>query len=158
MEADGGNPRRVTTSESVEYWPSLSLDGSNIAFSTDRDGNWEIYVMDIDSTNQIRVTNTTYNEWRAVWSPDGEKFVVSTDRNDGIYIMNVDGSGLTRMTDDQAINASWTPDGTGIIFNSNISGNHEIYILEISVNMLPGGIIQLTNNGVDDGHPVWKPE
>jgi len=156
MNADGSNKVRLTSNNAIDGYPSWSPDGKKIAFSTDRDGNWEIYVMDADGSNQTRVTNTSYNEWRAVWSPDGDKFVISTDLDDGIFIMNVDGSGLTRMTDQPAINASWIPDGSGIIFNSNITGSHEIYILEILSNMEVGNITQLTQNNVDDGHPVWR--
>lgn len=116
--------------------------------------------MDADGTNQTRITNNESNEWRAVWSPDGTRLVVTSDQdgNGLIYVMNIDGTGLTRLTDEPGINASWKPDGTAIIFNSNRSGNHEIYILEVSGNMVPGEITRLTQNGVDDGHPMWRPD
>ncbi len=72
--------------------------------------------------------------------------------------MNADGSNQTRMTNNGAaeMEPSWIPDGTGIIFNSNRSGNHEIYIMEISESLEPGTITRLTENDVDDDHPVWK--
>lgn len=117
--------------------------------------------MDADGTGQTRITDNEANEWRTVWSPDGNQFVFTSDRNgnDEIYIMDVDGSNPTRITDDPGIdiNASWIPNGSGIIFNSNRSGNHEIYIMEISSNHAPGVITRLTENSVDDGHPVWMP-
>jgi Tol biopolymer transport system component len=52
---------------------------------------------------------------------------------------------------------SWTPDGSHILFNSDRSGNHEIYIMEISDDLEPGDIIRLTENGVEDDHAVWRP-
>jgi Tol biopolymer transport system component len=53
---------------------------------------------------------------------------------------------------------SWSPDGSRILFNSNRSGNHEIYSMELSENLEPGEIIRLTENEAEDDHPVWKPE
>jgi Tol biopolymer transport system component len=155
MKTNGRNKVRLTNNDAVDGYPSWSPGGSQIAFSSDRDGNWEIYVMDADGANQTRVTNTPYNEWRAVWSPDGSKFVISTDHADGVYLINLDGSDLKRLSDMPSINASWTADGTGILFNSDQSGNHEIYLLEILSDMQPGSLIRLTNNSVYDGHPVW---
>ena len=58
MTADGGIPQQLTKNHHVDREPSWSPDGRRITFSSDRDGNWEIYVMDIDGKNQQNLTNS----------------------------------------------------------------------------------------------------
>ena len=86
-----------------------------IAFSSDRDGNGEIYVMDADGSNLTRLTNNPANDgfFGVAWSPDGTRiaFVSERDGNWEIYVMNADGSGLSRVTDNLAVdqNPAWSP-------------------------------------------------
>ena len=94
-----------------------------VVFSSNRDGNSEIYVMRQDGSNQTRLTNNAFGDFDPVWSADGSKiaFVRSTGGNPDIYVMNADGSGEVRLTDDPSIDLdpSWSPDGTKILFDSN---------------------------------------
>jgi len=66
---------------------------AQIAFDSDRDGNWEIYVMDADGKNQRRLTNNPADDWGAAWSPDGQRiaFASRRDGNIEIYVMDADG-------------------------------------------------------------------
>ena len=57
MNADGSGQTRLTNSAGAEWHPAYSADGSKIAFSSDRDGNWEVYVMNADGSGQINLTN-----------------------------------------------------------------------------------------------------
>jgi len=80
------------------------LDGPKIAFASYRDGNWEIYIMDADGSNQRRLTeNHTDDAWPS-FSPDGSKiaFESSRDGNGEIYIMDADGSNQRRLTENDA--------------------------------------------------------
>lgn len=74
--------------------PSWSPDGSKIAFVTHRDGNKEIYVMDVDGSNQRRLTTDPAEDSSPTWSPDSSRIAFVTDRdgNKEIYVMNADGS------------------------------------------------------------------
>src|SRR5688572_31452926 len=80
--------------------PAQQLNGQ-IAFSSDRNGDREIYVMNPDGTNQVRLTNNVVFDDFPDWSPDGQKIVFLSRRTDGIwavFIMNKDGTGRTEVT------------------------------------------------------------
>jgi Tol biopolymer transport system component len=71
---------------------SWSPDGSRIAFSSDRDGNTEIYLMDPDGSNAVRLTDHPASDIEPDWSPDGKQIVFSSNRdgNFEIYILDVE--------------------------------------------------------------------
>ncbi|HDR3890873.1 TPA: PD40 domain-containing protein, partial [Bacillus cereus] len=93
--------------------PSWSPDGQKIAFTSFRDGNPEIYVMNTDGSNQTRITNSPGNNIDPSWSPDGQKiaFTSTRDGNGEIYVMNTDGSNQTNITNNPASDnePSWSP-------------------------------------------------
>jgi hypothetical protein len=57
MDADGSNVVQVTNTNAVEEHPTWSADGTRIVFSSTRDGNFELYVMNVDGSSQTRLTN-----------------------------------------------------------------------------------------------------
>ena len=73
-----------------------------VAFSSDRDGDWEIYVMNADGSGQINLTNEPSSDRLPSCSPDGTRiaFTSARDGNSEIYLMNTDGSGVTRLTEE----------------------------------------------------------
>jgi TolB protein len=77
------------------YLPVWSPDGSKIAFTTNRDGNPEIYVMNRDGSGLRRMTNSPAIDVTPTWSPNGAQLAWVSDRtgNPRIYIMNADGTG-----------------------------------------------------------------
>jgi dipeptidyl aminopeptidase/acylaminoacyl peptidase len=84
-----------------------AFPGANgkIAFTSDRDGNSEIYVMNADGSGQTRLTNDGAIDNEPVWSPDGTKIAFWTERNGPaeIYVMNADGSGQINLTKNPAL-------------------------------------------------------
>ncbi len=71
---------------------SWSSDGSRLAFSSDRDGNPEIYVMNVDGSNVVRLTDDPASDTQPAWSPDGKQIAFTSDRNGNseIYVMDVE--------------------------------------------------------------------
>ncbi|MCA1628151.1 MAG: DUF4394 domain-containing protein, partial [Acidobacteria bacterium] len=85
------------------------------------------------------------------------KIAFASDRtgNFDIYVMDPDGGGIIRLTDDPAedVQPTWSPDGTQIAFVSNRDSNKEIYV----VNASGGAATRLTNNPAEDISPAWSP-
>ena len=80
----------------------LALNLSRIVFSSKRDGNYEIYVMNANGESQIRLTHHPLDDWQPVWSPDGTRIAFISNRNGGniqIYTMDSNGTNPTRLTD-----------------------------------------------------------
>jgi Tol biopolymer transport system component len=69
MNADGSNQVRLTHNTYMDESPSWSPDGNKIAFDSNRDGNYQIYIMNADGSNQTQLTHDSYDSKQAVWSP-----------------------------------------------------------------------------------------
>ena len=131
---------------------------AHIAFVSDRDGNGEIYAMNIDGTGQTNLTSNPAWDRDPSWSPDGTKIAFASDRdgNEDIYVMNADGTSQTRLTNNPASDGdhAWSPDGSKIAFESDRDGNREIYVM----NADGTGKTNLTNSPASDGAPAWSPD
>ena len=97
---------------------------AQIAFVSDRNGNWEIYVMSINGKNQRRLTKSRGGDWSPSWSPDGKRIVFSSGRdgNREIYVMDADGRNQLNLTNNPHgdYSPSWSPDGERIVFSSAV--------------------------------------
>ena len=131
--------------------------GNRIAFVSDRDGNFEIYMMNADGSNQTRLTNNPAEDGMPAWSPDGSCLAFNSDRdgNFEIYVMDADGSNQTRLTNDPGWDTmpAWSPDGSCLAFNSDRDGKSEIYVMDAD----GSNQRNLTNNPAWDGDPAWSP-
>jgi len=153
-----GHPE-ISNFESLKHNQGFIAHGSpvaiqRIAFSSDRDGNRDIYVMNADGSGQTNLTNDEAYDDDPAWSPDRSK--IAWTRWDEIYVMNADGTGQTNLTNDEANDAdpAWSPDGSKIAFMSDRDDNWEIYVM----NADGTGQTRLTNNDHDDGEPDWSPD
>ena len=122
MHADGGNQVQLTQ-WGENYNPAWSHDGKRIAFvDEDRQGGSEIYAMDSDGDNQVRLTHDLAEKDNPSWSPDGQWIAFDSYRSRvyQIYVVNTDGSGLTRrLTRRRPHNwkPAWSPDGNTIAYS-----------------------------------------
>ncbi len=119
----------------VEKVVTKDKEEIKIAFVSVRDGNAEIYIMNIDGSKQTNVTNNPAHDDLPCLSHDGTKIAFESDRdgNFEIYIMNVDGSEQRRLTNNPAVDTDpcFSPDGSRIAFTSERDGNGYIYIMNI---------------------------
>ena len=96
---------------------------AQIAFSNDRDGDREIFVMDADGTNVRQLTTNNDSPVGLAWSPDGKQIAFSSFRNPDreIFVMDVDGTNVRQLTtnDDLDFDPAWSPDGKQIAFSSD---------------------------------------
>src|SRR6266487_2889125 len=110
QDANQAAPIRLTNDPASDFDSAWSPDGTRIAFRTQRDGNDEIYVMNADGTGQTRLTNNPAYDMSPSWSPDGTHIAFDTQRDSfppaevgigpefEIHLMNLDGTGETRLT------------------------------------------------------------
>ena len=135
--------------------PSIS---GLIAFHSNRDGNNEIYVVNVDGTGINRLTTTSNQNVSPSLSPDGKRvlFVSNRGENDDIYAINTDGFGVSRLTDNPARDSdpTFSPDGRRVAFVSDRDGNDEIYVMNADGSEEK----RLTYDSAKDSAPTWSPD
>ena len=159
--SDDSGVIRLTDDKGKDNAPSWSPDGRQIAFSSSRDDNVDIYVMAADGSDVRQLTDDSRRDESPVWSPDGQRITFSSSNRDGrdadIYVMAADGSDVRQLTDDSRRDESpvWSPDGQRITFSSsNRDGDFDIYVMAADgSNPHP-----LTNHSAVDRSPVWSPD
>jgi len=133
--------------------PPPSAGVSEIAFANWPNGG--IQVMSADGTGG-RILTSVEGDWSPAWSPDGTKLAFDRNRQDflggDIYVINADGSGLKRLTQDPSDDSdpTWSPDGSKIAFGRDGA----IYVMNASDG---SGVRALTRGGYDF-HPTWSPD
>ena len=148
---------RVTKHKDQDMEPTWSPDGKKIAWSSSRDGNFEIYSMDANGENQKRLTNDPDDDKNPAWqTKSGQKIAFSATRdfNNEIYVIDAaDGANPTNLTNDFGWDdyPAWSPDGTRIAFASLRDDNGEIYVMDLD----GGNPTNLTNNEAFDAYPAW---
>lgn len=133
--------------------PSLSQVGDKVVFSTNLDGNWEIYSANINGTNAQRLTNDSRLDTEPNLNRDSTR--IAFTKNDDIWVMNSDGTNQTNITNTSATierQPCFSPDGSKIVF-AKWSGYWDLYIM----NNDGSNQINLTNtSNVSELQPDWK--
>ncbi|MDE0019610.1 MAG: hypothetical protein OXU51_25745 [Candidatus Poribacteria bacterium] len=129
-----------------------------ISFSTNRNGNYDIYMIDRHGGNLQALLDSPADEIHARWSPNGRYLAYASNENAAfysIYVMDMRTQQRWQLTDLAANDTAptWSPEGTEIAFISDRRGEYQIYKMGIKGKKLS----QLTKGGNDWG-PAWSPD
>lgn len=160
---DGTDAVALTNGPAYHAECAYSPDGSHIVYASNEDGSMNLYVMRSDGTHVQQITHTThcYNGG-PFFSPDGTKVIFRADREVPdllqIYMIDRDGSNLTQLTDNGAVNWApfWHPTQDVIAYTTSIHGhrNYEVYLLSTS----SGKQHRVTHHLAFDGLPTFNQE
>ncbi len=131
---------------------------SRIVFSSNRDGDWDIYSMDVNGNNVVQLTDHPAGDGYPACSPNGRRIAFISGRGitPDLYVMGSDGGNVLRLTQDNLFEAraSWSPDGRRIAFSSFRwdVGNSEIYAMDADGE----NEINLTKHKWHDVTPSWS--
>lgn len=149
---------RLTNHTASDIQPRLNRGSTRIAFASNRDGDYEIYTMNLDGTGLVQLTNNSgTQDGNPSWSPDGNSILFETQR-DGqweVYVMNADGSNQVRLTFDADYDGMpvWSPDGTRIAFVSRRTGGYRIYTMNAD-----GSELTQRSDQPYSFDPTWSPD
>jgi TolB protein len=150
-----GRIRRLTADPADDVSPAWSPNGSQIAFTSNRGGSPQIYVMSGRGGRARRISfGGGYNS-EPSWSPAGDLIAYTCRRGQWfkICVVPVRGGASRQITsgpwDDEG--PSFSPDGRHIAFSSNRGGRHDIYMMDPD----GGGVERLTYNGANNTAPSW---
>ena len=122
----------------LSHGGSISPDGESIVFTSDREGDKNIYVMKLNGDNEEKLTDHEANDYEPIFSPDGSSIIFTTERdgNKEIYSLDLESKNLKNLTNNPGDdwNSRIYPDGHKIVFQSTRDGNWEIYIMNFNGN------------------------
>jgi len=115
----------ITNNPAEDANPDLSPDGSKILFSSDLEGTFHIYVINIDGSGLAKLTDGPAGDLSPRWSPDGKRIAFS--RTGALYVMDSDGSNVRKVTEPESeatappckaggFLGGWSPDGERLTF------------------------------------------
>jgi TolB protein len=178
-----GNIRKqLTKNNFYDAEATVSPKGDKIIFTSDRDGDLDLYEMNIDGTNVKRITKKLGYDGGAWFSPDGSKIVWRASRPDAIeeknqyrrllkagmvtptkmevWIASADGSDAHQVTDMKGANWApcFTPDGKKILFASNYEYERGFPFNLYLINPDGTGLEKVTYSHVFDAFPMFSPD
>lgn len=136
---------------------SVTVEPDRIVFLSSRnnsdDAQYDIYIMDVDGSNQERLTTSGVSVGMYALSPDGRRIIFNIEED--IFTITDDGTWkIALLTGRKAFETAWSPDGTKIAFQSWEHDPSEIYAMDVD----GGNLTRLTDNSAYDDYPAWSPD
>jgi len=180
--SDGDSLKQLTNSPGYDAEATISPKGDKIVFTSLRDGDPEIYTMNLDGSEQTRLTFEKGYDGGPFFSPDGSKIVFRASRpvtqeqiadyNDlvengyvrptalEIFVMDADGKNMKQITnlDKASFAPFFHPSGKKIIFSSNYNGDNPRDFNLFMINTDGTGLERITFNPSFDGFPMFSPD
>jgi len=157
MDYDGENVRAITADRSIAISPAWSPDGTQICYTSFKEDNPNLYIYNLKTGRQLKVSGLPGLNAAPAWSPDGARIALtlSRDGNAEIYILDLERKKMKRLTYNRAIDSSpaWAPSNREIAFTSDRSGSPQVYIMDSDgLNTR-----RLTWEGSYNDSPTWSP-
>jgi len=155
------SPTIQTTPETSNF-NIVNSESCFITFSSDQDGDFEIYLLNLETLDVSKITDSdnlhVSPSFSPSWSPDGKQIVFESGGflDSQICSMNLDGTSRVCLSNNPGgdKDPTWSPDGKKVAFVSYGDGDAEIFI----INSDGSNQIQLTNNNCRDANPTWSPD
>ncbi|MCY1073386.1 TolB family protein [Archangium lansingense] len=152
---------RLTQAPEGNFEPSVSPDGTQVAFVSSRTGDPEIYVMKADGTDVRQLTNFHMEDMAPKWSPDGKWIAFLSDREGRVrvFVVKPDGTGMRAVSGSQVTGEerepAWSPDGKKLAFVGRAKDQKaRIWVAD----MAGGEPVALTDGKSIDDQPAWSPD
>jgi Tol biopolymer transport system component len=155
--ATWADAEQVTFDQAYVEFLDVAADGKRVAYSSDRSGNQDIWVMPLGG-EPVRLTDDPAPDWGPNWSPDGTRLTFYSYRTGDreIFVMSAAGGPAVQLTRSPGLDAvpHWSPDGSEIAFRSERTGNSEIWVIAAD----GSASRQITDHPANDGLATWSPD
>ncbi len=157
MDYDGYGARPLVADGGLNVSPVLSPNGTLLAYTSYRSGNPNLYVRNLLTGAEERLTSGAGLAMAGSWAPDGRSLALNhtIDGNSEIFVYDTKSKQMKRLTDDWGIDAtpSFAPDGKRMAFVSDRSGSPQLYVTDIQAS----APVRLTYEGRYNTAPAWSP-
>jgi Tol biopolymer transport system component/predicted Ser/Thr protein kinase len=156
--ATWADAEQLTFEQAFIEYVDVSADGKQIAFSSDRSGNQDLWTMSIAGENLTQLTFDLAPDWSPGWSPDARQIAFFSFRTGDreIFSMPASPGPATQLTHNNGLDAhaAWSPDGREIAIRSERTGNSKIWLIPAG----GGAGRQLTFTADYECCPAWSPD
>lgn len=154
---------RITTGPFQDITPAVSPDGTKVAFASNRNGPWDLYILDFASGEIEQFTDTYAYDGNPTWSPDGQWLAYESYRvnNLEILIQDIDKtSGEIPLTNHPGADFApdWSEQGRLISFVSTRNGQQEVWYADLDSREVDKAVPVNNLPGISIDHPVWSPD
>lgn len=154
---------RLTDGTQDDLEPSLSPDGRRLAFTSNSNGFWNIYFLDLETMQITALTNTPEYDGHPTWSPDGQWLAYETYNQDHfeIHILSVENPAESPIIltngPDNSFAPDWSPQGREIAFVSDRNGEADIWLA--ALDQVENRFTDLSNSPeIAQTYPSWSPD
>jgi TolB protein len=155
---DGSEKFQVTNNHTINLSPSWTPDGKSILYTSYKDRSPNLYLFELYSGKEVKLSSKTGRFLGGKVSPDGQYVAATmeTAGNTNLYLLDRSGNVVRRLTEDPGIEVSpsWSPDGRQLVFVSDRSGSPQLYIMDLA----SGKSRRLTYSGNYNTAPEWSPK
>jgi len=154
---------RLTSGRWDDVSPSISVDGTQVVFASNRNEYWDLYTLNLTDGQIARVTDTPEYDGHPGWSPDGQWIIYETmpDNQLEINLLSTVNLGqVIQLISDPALDQTptWSPLGRTVAFVSDRSGDDEIWLVDLD-KPDEGRFVDVSRSPSSaESHPAWSPD